>query len=316
MCSPVAGLPRVGDAPVDRRGGDRVGRGQIDLRGRRAHAALEVARGGRDPVTFVASGCRRSRRRCRRHSGAARRRRPAGCLQRAFALRPTSWSRSAGRRDQQRDDRRDLAAAQHRAPPCAGRRAWRRCRRRCRRRRSACRRNSSPAGVGRAVRRGDLRLQRARHRSDGAPVAAHRRRCASARCRPARAGVADEIARGLVGRDQARSAPPSSAVMLTASCAPASAAPDRRAAELDRLVAAAVHAEAADQEQHHVLGDDAGRRSRRRHSHLDGVGHAQPDLAGRRARRASRWRRCRTCRRRRRRRSASGCRRRPRTCRA
>src|SRR4029077_12269536 len=41
-------FPRVGDAPGDGRGGDGVGRGEVDLALLRAHAAGEVPVGGRD----------------------------------------------------------------------------------------------------------------------------------------------------------------------------------------------------------------------------------------------------------------------------
>src|SRR5258706_23267 len=56
-------------------------------------------------------------------------------------------------------------------------------------------------------------------------------------------------------------------------------AADRRAAVFDRLVLAAVHAEPADQEQHHVLRGDA-RREDTVELHPDGVRHLEPDLAG------------------------------------
>ena len=53
---------------------------------------------------------------------------------------------------------------------------------------------------------------------------------------------------------------------------------DRRPGELDGLVAAAVHAEAAEHVQHHVLGGHAARQLAVP-PHADGLGHAQPDLA-------------------------------------
>ena len=52
----------------------------------------------------------------------------------------------------------------------------------------------------------------------------------------------------------------------------------RVAGKFNRLVLAAVHAEAADHVQHHVLGADPGGQAALP-DHLDGLRHAQPDLA-------------------------------------
>ena len=135
---------RIGDAAGDRRRRHRVGRSEIDLRARRAHAALEVARGRRDAGDVLAERCRRSRRTCRRHWGAAWRRPPAGCRACPRARR-ASWSRREAGATSKPSCRPPPCGPRARAPPCAGRRAWRRCRRRYRRRRSASAGCSSPA---------------------------------------------------------------------------------------------------------------------------------------------------------------------------
>ena len=246
-------------APATARRRHRVRRGEVDLARRGAHAALEVARGRRDHARCpAAKRARRSRRTRRRRSAGARRPASSSACSVPSAARGLLVLQRR-RRHQQAHVGRRVPAAQHACGHAqvdelgAGARAD------VGDVDAACPRTRRPAprSPGCAARppaaRAPPRRRRCRARSGASASVCQRRELDVGHARRR----ASHVARHRVGRDQAGLPAELRGHVGERHALLHRQRRDRVAGVLHRLVLAAVHAEPAAQEQHHVLGGHA-----------------------------------------------------------